>query len=168
MLQRFLHNRAGAAAVEFAIVGGLFLVPLLLASADFVSVISAQSQLNTALQALYYFGVTNKAHATNATEAATIITAINSGSVFKLSLPATMTVNGSAVSNPSYTYVCYTTKATPPSFAAPSTTNNCSASQTAIFFGNYKVTATIVLPFPSPMLHSPLTLSAQGAVQIVQ
>jgi Flp pilus assembly protein TadG len=160
----FFCQRRANVAVEFALVASLFLLPLLLASGDFVSIISAQAQLNTALQALYYFGVTNTANATNATEAETVVSAINNaGTQFLVTMPTDLP-SGSL--NPSYTYQCYTTGANTPTLSTPSTTNSCTSSQTAVVYANYEVTTKVVMPFPIPGVHSPLTLIAQGAVQI--
>jgi len=149
--------------VEFALIAVLFLLPLVAASADFICVIAAQAQLNTALQALLYFALTNTSLATSSTEAGTIVTAINTGAVFKITMPGTLS---SGATNPSYTYVCYTTGATGTvSFSAPSTSNSCSGTQTTQYFANYKVVTTVALPFAFPGLASPLTLAASGAVQ---
>jgi Flp pilus assembly protein TadG len=167
MPRRFCHfprDRRASTAVEFALVSVLFLLPLLLASADFVAIISAQAQMNTALQALYYFAVTTTGDATNATEAGNVISAINSaGTQFQVTMPANLP---SGAANPSYTYVCYTyTAGSAPTFSTPSTSNTCSGTQTAMYFANYEVTTKIVLPFPIPGVKSPLTLIAQGSVQ---
>jgi Flp pilus assembly protein TadG len=165
MLKRFFHGRGQRAnvTVEFALLATFFLLPLTAGSADLVVAISAQGQLNTALQALYYFGLANPTSAISSTDTQDIITAINSGSVYNLSMPATLT-SGSA--NPSFTYVCYTTGATSPTFSTPSTTNTCTGSQTAQTFANYKVSVSVSLPFPIPLkITNPLVLTASGSVQ---
>jgi len=167
MLKRFGRHwrRAGRAnvTVEFALLATFFLLPLTAGSADLVVIISAQGQLNTALQALYYFGTSNPTSAVSSTDAQDIITAINAGSVYSLSLPATLT---SGAANPSFTYVCYTTGATSPTFSTPSTTNTCTGTQTAQTYANYKVSVSVSLPFPVGLkITNPLVMSASGSVQ---
>jgi Flp pilus assembly protein TadG len=163
--QRWRCCRQGNVTVEFALLATFLLLPLLAGSADLVVIISAQGQLNTALQALYYFGVSTPGSAVNAVDAGLIVSAINNASLYNLRMPATLS---SGQPNPSFTYVCYTTGATGASvsFSAPSTTNNCTSSQTAQYYANYKVQVTVFLPFPLPVkMASPLTLSASGSVQ---
>lgn len=156
---------AGNVTVEFALIAVLFLLPLLGASADMVIIISAQAQLNTALQALYAFATTNTSMANNATEAATVVSAINGNSIsiYSLSLPGTLT---SGAANPSLTYSCYTSGASSPAFSTPSTSESCTSSQNTMTLANYKVTVTVSLPIPVPGLASPMTLSAEGAIPI--
>ncbi len=166
MRTRIHLDRQGSVAVEFALLAALFLLPLLLFAGDFVMIISAQSQLNVALQALYYAALTDPGNAGNATLAQNVINAINQHAAYQLTVPAKITVSGSSVNNPAWSYVCYTKKAQTPSFSAPSTTNNCnSATQSTIDFVNYKVSTTLSLPVPLPGVGSSLTLSAQGAIQ---
>jgi len=163
--RRWRRCRQGNVTVEFALLATFFLLPLLAGSADLVVIISAQGQLNTALQALYYFGVSTPGSAVNAVDTALIVSAINNASLYSLSMPATL---DSGQPNPSFTYVCYTTGATGSSlvFSSPSTTDNCTSAQTAEYFANYKVQVTVFLPFPLPVkMASPMTLSASGAVQ---
>jgi len=148
-----------SASVEFAIVSGLVLLPLLLGGADFISVITAQAQLNTALQSLFFFAYTNPTSANNATEAGYIIALMNGSSVFTVSLPATMS-SGSA--NASLSYGCFT----PPSTAITYQTAACSAGQTQQTLVTYQVTATVPLTFPFPSLGNPMHLSATGTVQV--
>jgi Flp pilus assembly protein TadG len=148
-----------SASVEFAIVAGFVLLPLLLGGADFISVITAQAQLNTALQALYFFAYTNPTSASNATEAGYIISLMDTSSVFTISMPATMS-SGSA--NASLSYGCFT----PPSTTITYQTSACSSGQTQQTLVTYQVTATIPLPFPFPSLSNPMHLSATGTVQV--
>ncbi len=159
---RRLRRRAtaGSVTVEFAIISLFILGPLLAASADFIVIIAAKAQLNTALQALYYFAETNTALATNSSEANTIITTINNGSIYALSMPATLT---SGAANPSVSYSCYTTGAAAPTFSTPST-SACASTLSALTLANYKITASVTLPFPVPGLASPMSLAVEGAV----
>jgi Flp pilus assembly protein TadG len=172
-LRRHLAKKARAAvAMEFALITVFFLVPLLGGAADFVIVMPAQAQLNTALQALYSMalsntGASNISTATNTTYTSEIITKINNASVNQLSMPATMTINGTSVANPSLTYVCYTTASATPNFTAPSTSAAaCSGTQTTLTLVNYKVSTTVSLPIPIPGIGTSWTLSAQGFIQL--
>ena len=75
--------------------------PLLAGGADFLTMITAQAQLNTALQALYYYAWTNQTAASANTSSNTItaqntlIAAINSASIFHITL-APGTASGSS------------------------------------------------------------------------
>jgi Flp pilus assembly protein TadG len=161
-------GRRASVAVEFALLATFLLLPLLAGASDFVVIIAAKAQLNTALDALYLYAETNPTRATTATtgynDANAIISSINTNTtVYNLSFPAnysTGNANGSA------TYICYTTAAAAPTFSAPSTTNTCTGTQTAEVYANYLVTVTVNMPFPLPIhLTNPLTLSSSGSVQ---
>jgi len=161
MLRRrnFNKSRGGNASVEFALVASFVLLPLLLGATDFLPVISAQAQLNTALQSLYYFAFTNPASASNATYAGYIVSLINQGSIFQISLPATMS---SGAANASVSYGCFT----PPSSAITYQTSPCPVGETQQTLVSYQVKTTIALPFPLPGLANPFPLSATGKVQV--
>lgn len=155
--QRYFFRRSSKAnvAVEFALVTSLFLLPLFLGSADFISILAAQAQANTALQALFYFALSNSGNAANATDTGDVITAINAATVFKLSLatPTTQTL-------------CYTTGSLAPTFAAPANgSTSCTSSQTTQTFVTYTVTTKVVLPVPLPGLNSPYTATATGSIE---
>jgi hypothetical protein len=152
-------TRRASASVEFALTASLLLLPLLLGGADLLAVISAQAQLNTALQSLYYFAYTNPSAANNTTDAGYIITLINAASVFQISLPATTTAG---TSNAALSYGCFT----PPSTTITYQTTACTAGQTQQTLVTYQVTTTITLPFAFPGLANPLTLNAAGTVQV--
>lgn len=157
MISKWLRRSGRAnASVEFALITSLFVVPLLLGASDFVSIIAAQAQLNTALEALYYYGVTNPGGAISNTSS--IITAINANSDFQMS-----------VASQSLSYVCYTTQtsaSTAPSFGTSSSSNNCSSGQTTMTYANYKLTTNVTLPVKLPGLSNPLPLSASGSIQV--
>jgi hypothetical protein len=159
MLIRRLASRRASASVDFALTASLFMLPMLLGSADLLSVISAQAQLNTALQSLYYFAYTNPTAANSTTDAGYIVTLINSASLYKITLPATMS---SGTANASISYGCFT----PPSTTITYQTTACSSGQTQQTLVTYQVKTTVPLPFPIPALTNPLPLSATGTVQV--
>jgi len=160
MLIRQLGAARGASAsVDFALTASFVLLPMLLGGADYMSVITAQAQLNTALQSLYYFAYTNPSSASNTTDAGYIITLINAASLYKITLPAKLS-SGSA--NASISYGCFT----PPSTTITYQSSACSSGQTQQTLVTYQVTTTVSLPFPVPALSSPLPLSASGTVQV--
>jgi type II secretory pathway pseudopilin PulG len=169
-------GRRASVAVEFALLSTFLLLPLLAGASDFVVIIAAQAQLNTALDALYMYAETNPSRATTAgsgyttsgqttTDIQVIIANINQNTTdYKLSLPQYYTgtsYNGSA------TYVCYQSgNPSVPTFQPPSTTACSGSYPVSMTFANYKVTVAVNLPFPLPIhLASPLTLSASGSVQ---
>lgn len=165
MMSWLLRAAKAEVAVEFALITALFVLPLFLGAADFVTIIAAQQQLNTGLQALYYYGVTQgpstpaNAANTGASYAGNILTLINANSDFQLSFAAT---------SPAYlSYLCYTTGGTPPSSDAGASTTLCSTSgTTTMTFANYSITTSAKLPIKLPGFANPLPLSASGYVQI--
>jgi Flp pilus assembly protein TadG len=158
MRRKFGQARRASASVEFAL-STVFLLPLLMGSADFLSILSAQAQLNTALQSLYYFAYTNPAAANNPVYAGYVLSLINNASVYRISLPATMS---SGVANASISYGCFT----PPSTVITYQAGACLPSQTQQTLVSYQVKTTIRLVFPVPGLANPLPLTAAGKVQI--
>ncbi len=167
MIRRFLQkNRKASVAVEFALVTSFFLLPLTLGAADFVLIITAQAQLNTALQALYYFAWTNPLSADNQTQLQEIISAINAASVYQITLPATFS---SGAANGSLTYSCVT-PGTTPTYAAATGPGQCSSTSTPPqiqqTYVTYKLTTTLNLPIKLPGLPSPFSLTSKGSIQI--
>ncbi len=165
--QSFAQERKATAAVELALVFTFFLLPLLLGAADFVGIILGQAQVNTALQALYYFADTNPSSANNGAYTQDIVGAINTTSVFQLALPSTLP---SGISNSSFTYVCYPTSnasnGATPTFATPNSTPCLASGKTQITFVNYKVNTAVILPIPLPGIGDVFNASASGAIQI--
>jgi Flp pilus assembly protein TadG len=166
MLNRLRARARASASVEFALIAVFILLPLIAGVSDFVVVISAQAQLNTALQALYYFAYANPTTAVAYTSASTIayqsyiISQINSSSDYQIALKP----NGSY--NSTLTYYCVTTSSGTISsvYTAPPT---CAANQTEQIYVNYTVTASVNVPFPGPLkLSNPFALSATGGVQV--
>ena len=142
--------------MEFALVSVFLLLPLLAGGADFAVIISAQAQLNTALQALDYFGWTNPASASNVPDLQNIVTAIDNGSIFNIPTPAL---------SASISYGCFSLPATASTTIIDQTTA-CPTAQTQQTLVTYKITASINLPVPFPGLKSPWPLSATGTIQV--
>jgi Flp pilus assembly protein TadG len=161
----FTRAAKGNVSVEFALITALFVLPLLLGASDFVSIIAAQAQLNTALQALYYYGVSNPNFATTTgtgAYATQIINLINTNSNYQITL-----------ATPSMTYACFSTTTTAGTVSTPSapnasnTANGCSASgQTTLSYANYSISTKVSLPVPLPGFSNPMPMSASGYVQI--
>jgi Flp pilus assembly protein TadG len=157
---RLLRQERANVAIEFAVCAVFLLLPLLAGSADIIVVLSAQAQLNTALQAIDYFAYTNPTSATNATEAGYIVSLINNASNFRVVLPATMT---SGLANGATSYGCFSPPANTATVITYQTTA-CAGGQTQLTYVTYQVTATVSLPFPVP-LNNPYSLSATTKVQ---
>ncbi len=163
ILHRLLQRgRRASVAVEFALVTSFFLLPLTLGASDFVILITAQAQANTALQALYYFAWTNPLTADNLTQLQEIISAINSASVYQVSMPATLS---SGAANGSFTYACVT-PGTPPTFTSATGPGLCSSTQVQQTYVTYKLTTTVNLPINLPGIPSPFTLTSRGTIQV--
>jgi TadE-like protein len=157
LIQRFRKSGHKAnVTLEFALVAVFLLLPLLAGGADFAVIISAQAQLNTALQALDYFGWTNPTAASNLSDLQRIITAIDNGSVYNIPTPTL---------SASISYGCFSLPATALTTIAYQATT-CSSPQTQQTLVTYKVTTSINLPMPFPGLKSPWPLSATGTAQI--
>ncbi len=158
----FRHERAGI-STEFALVAVFFLLPLLVGTGDFILILLSRAQLNTGLQALYYYAATNSGSATDTSYLSDIINSMNAGSAVQLSMPATL---NSGAANPSYTYYCYTTGSTSPSFTGPYTSSSsCGTGTTTQAFVNYKLSSVTQLPVPLPGIGSTYTLSVTGSFQ---
>jgi Flp pilus assembly protein TadG len=156
LIERLIRRgRRASVAVEFALVSVFLLLPLLAGGSDFVVLLSAQAQLNTALQALDYFGWTNPSAATNTADIQSIISAIDQGSVYNIP-----TANLSATTS----FGCFSSSANP--VVITDQTTPCTGTQTQQTLVTYKVTASIFLPLPLPGLKSPFRLSATGTIQI--
>jgi len=159
MLKLAREERANV-AIEFAICSVFLLLPLLAGSADFIAILSAQAQLNTALQAIDYFAYTNPASATNTTQAGYIVSLINNASDFRVVLPATMS---SGLANGTTSYGCFTPPASATTVITYQTAT-CANGQTQMTYVTYQVTEKVALPFPIP-LNNPYSLSATAKVQ---
>lgn len=168
LLKRKLDRR-GSASVEFALIAVFFLLPLLAGAADFIIIITAQAQLNTALQSLLYYSWTNQSQAASNTSSVTtaqetaLITAINSvQTTYHITLNSG-TASGS-YSNLVYACVSGTGSGT---VITPSATSTCGSGQTVQTYVQFSVSTSVALPFPLPLkLTNPVALSATGAAQV--
>ncbi|MGE4480918.1 TadE/TadG family type IV pilus assembly protein [Acidocella sp.] len=165
------NGRRGAASVEFSLVAVLFLLPLIAGSADFIAIITARAQLNTALQALQYYAWANQSQASNITSSTTttqetaLISAIDSThDTFQITLNAGSTSG----SYSTLVYACVNSTASPVSISGPySSSSSCSSGQTVQTYVQFTVSAKVNLPFPLPVkLTSPYSLRATGAAQV--
>ncbi len=89
-----LRARRASASVEFALLATFVLVPMILGCADFIVYLTARAQLNTALQSLYYFAMTNPSNATSTADAGALLTAINARALYKVTLISATAENG--------------------------------------------------------------------------
>ncbi|MBU6418857.1 MAG: pilus assembly protein [Proteobacteria bacterium] len=147
------RDRKGSIAIEFALISTFFLVPLLLGASDFVVIISARAQLNTALQALYYFAWTNPTSAADSTQLAQVIAAINAQSIYQITNPTV-----------SVTYVCATPGSTP-SYTTYTSPGNCGQSEVQQTLTSYKISTNVSLPVTFLGIASPMQYSANGTIQ---
>jgi Flp pilus assembly protein TadG len=154
---RGLGHRANV-SVEFALISVFFLLPLFGGSVDMVEYISAKAQLNTALQALYYYALTSPSTATISADTSAVV-ALMSGS------PRPITLVGSSV-----TYDCIANSATTVTYVATSPTNTnggCTSSQTQRTRVTYSLSSSVFLTVPMPFVSSnPLTVTVSGTVQV--
>jgi hypothetical protein len=148
-----LGERKASVAVEFALISTFFLLPLLLGSSDFLMIISARAQLNTALQALYYFAWTNPSSASDSTELNQIISVINGQSIYQIQL-----------TNPTVTYVCVTPGATP-TYVTQTSPGQCGQGAVQQTLVSYSVSTTVTLPITLPGIGSPYSMTFSGKIQ---
>jgi Flp pilus assembly protein TadG len=160
--RRLCRSRRGSASIEFALISTFIMLPLFAGAADLISIISAQAQLNTAMESLYSFAWANPTEAANATQMNALIGVINgqAGSSFhQLSLPATNNAGGA---NPAIAYDCIANNAATPGYASVnSLPGKCSTGQTQQINATYQLNSTVFLPVPGDTL----TLTATGTVQ---
>ena len=152
MARRRLGSRASV-AVEFALCASFLLLPLFAGGVDFVEIISAQAQLNTALQSLYLFAYTDPAAAGTGASITAVITKINAGATHQV-------VN--ATSNNPISYKCMNAAGTVASYSS-----SCASGYTKQTFVTYALTGSVSLTAPLPFgLTSPFSLRTSGTVQI--
>ena len=155
-LQRL--GRRASVSVELALMSVFFLLPLFGGSTDMVEIISAQAQLNTAVQSLYYYALSNPTVASISTDTnPTVIATLMSSTFHKITFVSS-----------SVSYVCIPTVTTNPTLTqttpCPTTGSIVYTQQTWIA---YHVSSMVFLPVPVPFVTSnPLTLTASGSVQI--
>jgi Flp pilus assembly protein TadG len=179
--QRFRLGRKASVAVEFALVASFFLVPLFGGSADMVTYIASKAQLNTALQALYYYALTyNPGTGSTLPDPTAIISSTNLNAVVSL---MSSSLHPLTLSNDSVTYDCITTTATTvtyvptsPANATGATTNGtltygvnngCTPSQTQRTTVSFTVSSKVYLVVPLPFVSgNTLAITSSGTVQI--
>lgn len=179
-------GRRGSISVEFALIAVFCLVPLVGGSVDMLEYISAKAQLNTALQTLYYYGLSyspgntsgNLTDPVGTSSSPGIITSTNANAVVALmnSRFHPLTLTGISI-----TYDCITNGATTVTYTASTaattssvngvtitgTNNGCAPGTTqrtrVTFTVRSKVTFTMPMPFVTT---NPLVLTETSTVQI--
>ncbi|MDR3520699.1 MAG: hypothetical protein P4L54_03690 [Acidocella sp.] len=167
LVKKFWRTRRSSAAVELALVTSFLLLPLFAGASDFVVIITAQAQLNTAMQAIDYFAVTNPTAASGTagtTNVGYILALINANSVYHVTLPANATTSLGTFSNGSVSYGCFlppATSTTTPTYQ----TATCPTADTQQTFVTYEVTTSVTLPVPLPTVKSPFSMNATSTIQ---
>ncbi|WP_298285104.1 TadE/TadG family type IV pilus assembly protein [Acidocella sp.] len=171
----FHRDRHASISVEFALISTLIFLPLLAGGVDFTSILSAKSQMNTAMQSMLYYAWANDSHLTsnnvvaqntaNASAQSAVLASSGSGSVFNITL-ASGTVSGSN-SNVEYACVSGGNGAYTVSSLQPFTTGtSCSSGQTLQLYIQYQLNVSFGLAFPLPGFSNPYSLSITGTAQI--
>ncbi|HVE20919.1 MAG TPA: hypothetical protein VNC39_03015 [Acidocella sp.] len=142
-------------AVEFALLSTFFLLPLFGGSADMVEYISAKAQLNTALQALYYYALTTPPAAATSGDPEGVVALMSSA-------PHPLTLNSYSLS-----YSCISNAATTVTYTATTAATGCPTGNTERITAAYSVSTTVHFVVPVPFASTnPLTLTDTGVVQI--
>jgi Flp pilus assembly protein TadG len=156
--RRLWHCRRASVSVEFAIVSLLFLLPLLVGSADMIDMISAQAQLNAASQALYSYAWANPTNAASTANLKAVLALLNDQEFHQLSLASS-----------SVAYNCIDNNAATPTYASVnSISGQCQSNQTQQVVVSYQVKSTVNLPVPIPFIagNGSLTLTSGGSAQV--
>ena len=149
-------GRRGSVAVEFALCSSFVLLPLFAGGVDFVEIISAQAQLNTALQSLYLFAYTNPSTANNTNSIAALIGKINAHATHQAEFTA-------GAGNPAVSYKCMNSSGGFGAYA----NNSCASGYTKQTYIAYQLTGKVALSAPLPFgLTRPFNLAASGTVRI--
>ncbi len=145
-LRRLRRERHGTASVEMALVSLFILFPLLAGMVDFVFLLSARYEINSALESFDLYAWNNPGAAGNVAALAALLATINQRSPTQITFP-----DGAADASTSYT---------------PTVTLSGSGSpQTEII--TYTLTARVnpLIPLPYAFAQS-FTLSASSQVQV--
>jgi Flp pilus assembly protein TadG len=146
--RRSLRGTRGSASVEFALLAVFFLAPLLIGSVDFVIYIGGKAQVNTALEALYSYALTDPADASTKSKAQLALNAVNAGSIYPVTLNSVTAKNACMASNAL-------------TFIASNAT--CPPSAVQVTAVSYVVSTHVSLPFPVPLnVKNPVLVSASG------
>ncbi len=154
----------GSVTVEFALIATFFLLPLFGGSADMVEYISARAQLNTALQALYYYALTNPTAGTNSANTAAVMSLMSS-KLHPLTLVSS-SASYNCIAN-SATTVTYVSQSSTAITACSATSNYTAAQQTLQITVTYTVRTSVPFVMPMPYLTTnPLVITQSGTVQV--
>ncbi|MBB5373539.1 TadE/TadG family type IV pilus assembly protein [Acidocella aromatica] len=157
-------GRRGSVTVEFALIATFFLLPLFGGSLDMVEYISARAQLNTALQALYYYALTNPSAGTNSANT-TAIMSLMSSSLHPLTLVSS-SVSYNCIAN-SATTVTYVSQSSTAITSCPASGSYTASQQTLQITVTYTVRTSVPLTMPMPFVPSnPLVLTQTGMIQV--
>jgi hypothetical protein len=159
---RGFGNR-GSSSVEMALVSMFILLPMMAGVGDFLDVIAAKAQINSALEAFDAYAWNNPSSATNTAALGNILAVINKHSLPLVTFPDGKT-DGQTSYTPVLTYYC----TTPPSVVQTAQSSACSGAQTqAALEVTYNVRSQVSLPVPLPLgLTSPFLLTASGKVEL--
>jgi hypothetical protein len=161
-LQTLRRQTRASLTVEMALTATLALLPLFAGGADFVTLVSAKSQMNAALNSFYAFAWNNPAQATNTTQLAAILAQINSHSLPQVTFPDGK-VDSTTTYQPHLSYLC----SQPPSASQTIQSTPCPAQDLQQTLVTYNLAATIPLPVPLPLgLTSPYPLSTSGQIEV--
>lgn len=145
---KLTRESRASASVEFALLAVFFLAPLLIGSIDFVIYIGGKAQVNTALQALYYYALTDPTDASMAAKAQLALNAVNTKSIYPVTLK-TVTPENACMSSGSLTYIA--------------STASCPATAVQVTAVAYTVQTYVSLPFPIPLgVSNPVLVAASG------
>lgn len=157
-------GQRGSVTVEFALIATFFLLPLFGGSLDMVEYISARAQLNTALQALYYYALTNPTAGTNSNNTAAVMSLMSSSPHPLTLVSSSASYNCIANSATTVTYVSQSSMAIT---SCPATNSYTAAQQTLQITVTYTVRTSVPLTMPVPFVTSnPLVLTQTGTVQV--
>jgi hypothetical protein len=156
-------NRAGKRAsisVELALTSVFVLLPLTAGCADMVELISANSQLNTALRAFYAFAWNNPNAVGDIGQLSGILAQINQHSLPRVTFPDGK-ADTSTTYQPAISYGCIVPPAAPVFQSTP-----CPAADVQETLVTYSVISTVALPVPLPFGQgNPTVLTVSGQVQ---
>jgi Flp pilus assembly protein TadG len=152
-LHRLRGERRGSVSIEAALVTTVFLVPLLLGSVDFATVLATYFRVHRAQEAAVFYAWGNGGIASTATIQQAATTAFGTTS-------PSPTVTSSTL------YYCVTTSQYYQSgMASYTSTPTCSSGQQVASYLTVSVSATTSLPVPFPVLPSSFTLTSTGSVR---
>lgn len=173
-----IRARRASVSVEFALVSLFFLFPLVAGGIDMMLVLSARSKLNSALHSLYMFAWSDPQAATDNAQLQRFIQSIDpalpTSSISLTKAPAVVNIclhsNGDIDSGATFTTGSIGAAIGPT--GSSSNNNSCvingnvAPGDVAVVLATYNLQSVIQLPVPVPFLANPITLTANGTVQI--